>query len=229
MAQSAVTVTNENPTPPTNISSIGLTPPNPTNYLAAVYGPPPTLPPFFDDGIAAPSGSYNETGSPLVPLGTVTTFAAAHALVSDSTGKTSAAPEGAGNETLFTQSYNPAVLVPIPLKTVGCGPALTVGVLPSPNQLAGSSLSPATNPALTSITPGSTVSGVGNTTLTATGTNFTPQSVVYVNGVAQTTVFASSTSLTCASVTKKTSAGPWPVTVVTAGAVSTAPQTWTFT
>jgi hypothetical protein len=30
-------------------------------------------------------------------------------------------------------------------------------------------------------------------------------------------------------VTKKTSAGTWPVTVVTGGVVTTLPQTWTFT
>ena len=122
-----------------------------------------------------------------------------------------------------------AVLAPIPLKMFGCGPALTQGTSPQPNQVHASSLSPLTNPTLTSITPGSTVSGVGTTTLTCTGVGFTRQSVVYVNGVAQLTVFASSTSLTCAAVTKKATAGPWNVTVITGGAVTTAAQVWTFT
>ena len=99
----------------------------------------------------------------------------------------------------------------------------------APNGQHASSLSPTAATTLTSITPGSTVSGVGQTTLGATGTNFTRQSVIYVNGVAQTTTYVSPTSLTAASVTKKTTAGPWPVTVVTAGAVTTAAQTWTFT
>jgi hypothetical protein len=53
--------------------------------------------------------------------------------------------------------------------------------------------------------------------------------VIYVNGVAQLTTFNSSTSLTAAAVTKKATAGTWPVTVVTGGVVTTAAQTWTFT
>jgi hypothetical protein len=89
-------------------------------------------------------------------------------------------------------------------------------------------LSLATNPALASISPTSTASGVGTQALTCTGTNFTKQSVIYVNGVAQATTFVSATSLT-ATVTKKTSSGTWPVTVITGGVVTTAAQTWTFT
>jgi len=99
----------------------------------------------------------------------------------------------------------------------------------NPNQQHASSLSPAVNATLTSITPGSSVSGVGTTTLGATGTGFTKQSVIHVNGVAQTTTFNSATSLTAPTVTKKTSAGPWSVVVITGGVVTTAPQTWTFT
>ena len=143
---------------------------------------------------------------------------------------TSLAHEGAGTETSVTQSYSSAILAPIPLKMFGCGPALTQGTSPQPNQVHASSLSPTTNPTLSSITPGGTVSGASGTyTLTCTGVGFTRQSVVYVNGVPQLTVFASSTSLTCAAVTKKTSAGTWPVTVVTGGVVTTTAQNWTFT
>jgi hypothetical protein len=90
-------------------------------------------------------------------------------------------------------------------------------------------LSPAVNPTLVSIAPASTASGAGTIALTATGTGFTPQSVVYVNGVAQVTVVASSTSLTVAAAPKRPTAGTWPVTVITGGAVTTAAQTWTFT
>jgi hypothetical protein len=72
------------------------------------------------------------------------------------------------------------------------------------------------------------VSGAGTQLLTATGTGFTKLSQIVVNGVPQATTFVSATSLT-ATVQKKASAGTWPVTVLTGGAVVTAPQTWTFT
>jgi hypothetical protein len=98
----------------------------------------------------------------------------------------------------------------------------------SPNRDHASSLSPATNPTLASISPTSTVSGAGTQLLTATGTGFTKLSQIVVNGVPQATTFVSATSLT-ATVQKKASAGTWPVTVLTGGAVVTAPQTWTFT
>lgn len=147
----------------------------------------------------------------------------------------SVAHEGAGTETLFTQTYPSSILAPIPLTTVGDGPAM-----PAPSTAAAwqptnhnaahaSSLSPATAPTLTNITPGNSVSGVGVTTLGVTGTGFTRQSVVYVNGVAQATTFVSATSLTCAAVVKRTTAGTWPVTVVTGGVITTAAVTWTFT
>jgi hypothetical protein len=236
MAQSALTVTPENPTPPTNMSSIGQTPPNPKNYLAAVYGPPPTSPPFFDDGVTntPPLMSLNETGgvngtTPPAPIGTVTAFSAAHALVADTTGQTSVAPEGAGTEIVFTQTYNPNVLAPIPLKTVGTGPVATAAsILAGPNQSHASSLSPATNPTLASIAPTTSVHGSAAITLTATGVGFNPQSKIVIGGVPQATTFVSSTSLTCLA-TPPAAAGTPAVTVVTGGVVTTAPQTWTIT
>jgi len=59
MAQSALTVTPPNPTPPTNMSCTGATPPNPPNLTKNTYAdyadnsifntyPPP----YFDDGTA---------------------------------------------------------------------------------------------------------------------------------------------------------------------------------
>jgi succinate dehydrogenase/fumarate reductase flavoprotein subunit len=237
MAQSAVTVTNPNPTPPTNLSMVGSTPPDPATYAATVYGtdyhyPAPNLAPFFDDSIANtyPVISQNEGGgvngtTPPSPVGTLTVFAANHAALA--TGGTTVAHEGAGNETLFTQSYNPAVVVPIVLKAVGCGPALTAGVMPNPNQLHASSLSPATNPALTTIAPTTSVHGTGAITMTATGTNFTPLSKIALNGVVQPTTFVSATSIT-ALVTPPATAGSVAVTVMTGGVVVTAPQTWTI-
>jgi hypothetical protein len=234
MAQSALTVTPENPTPPTNISYIGLSPPNPNIYLAAVYGPPPTAPPVFDDGIAntLPVISQNEGGGVNggalpAPVGVTTAFAAAHALVADSTGQTSAAHEGAGTEVLVTA----AVPNPSPagqLKMVSCGPVLTPGVMPVPNQTHASSLSPAVNPTLTTIAPTTSVHGTAAITMTATGTNFTRQSKIVIAGVPQATTFVSATSLTCLA-TPPAAAGAPAVTVVTGGVVTTAPQTWTIT
>lgn len=153
---------------------------------------------------------------------------------------TSVAHEGAGAETSAVAGtawpQNAAVYNPTGVLTVtGAGPALptaaqiAAGAQIAPNAAHASSLSPTVNPTLTTITPGSTVSGVGTTTLAATGTGFNKQSQVWVNGVPQLTTFVSSTSLTCAAVTKKATAGPWLVHVVTGGVVITAPQTWTFT
>ena len=112
----------------------------------------------------------------------------------------------------------PALAAP----SVGSGPI-------RPNQNHASSLSPATNPTFTSFTAGSSVSGVGTTTLSCVTVGATPQSVVWVNNVPQTTVFVSATSLTCAAVTKKTTAGNWDIKIVTGGVVETAPRVWTFT
>lgn len=257
MAQSTVTVTPPNPTPPTNYSCTGATGPNPPNFTKNTYndsknwggGTPTYPPPYFDDGAA----------------GALTLFAAQTAALASGTGataggtensypgsgsgnpppinflgpvpaSTSVPHEGAGTESVVSLTYAPAYVgaaPQVPTVTVGVGPAMpaaVVGGAPfSPNAYHASSLSPANAATLTSITPGSSVSGVGTTTLSVTGTNFSRQSVIYVNGVAQTTTFNSATSLTAPTVTKKTSAGPWPVTVITGGAVTTAAQTWTFT
>lgn len=195
MAQSAITVTPPNPTPPTNMSFLGTTPPTAPAQLVA------------DDGAA---------GS-LVVL-------AASTVSADPANFPSATHEGKGTEVVFTAaSPNPSPNGQLQAVSV-LGNYTTV-----PNQQHASSLSPATNPTLSGITPGSSVSGVGTTTLAATGVGFTKQSVIVVNGVPQTTTFVSSTSLTAAAVTKKTTAGPWPVVVRTGGVVDTAAQTWTFT
>lgn len=221
MAQSTTTVTPPNPTPPTNFGSgyanTGPTtkPPN-VAFVDAVYGTltpggdpwhpgvaPNSVPPYLDDGTAAAG----------------TAFAAPNS---------GAASEGAGTEVVVTQTYPSTVFNPAgPLQTVS-DLGSYVGGANSINAQHASSLSPATNPALASISPTSTTSGGGTVALTCTGTNFTRQSVIYVNGVAQTTTYVSATSLT-ATVTKKATAGTWPVTVVTGGAVVTAPQTLTFT
>jgi hypothetical protein len=240
MAQNALTVTPPNPTPPTNFACTGASPPNVPNYTKNTYNDPKNWsavnpkdfpPPYFDDGNAGPLTAFIAptaalaSGSAATAGGTEGTYpgAAAGAVPAS----TSVAHEGAGTEVSVTA---PGSRAECPTVALGVGPTQTAATLAAgPNAGHASSLSPATAPALASITPGSTVSGVGATTLTATGTNFTRQSVVWVNGVPQTTVFVSATSLTCAAVTKKTTAGAWPVVVITGGVITTAAQTWTFT
>jgi len=210
MAQSALTVTPENPSPPHNLSSVGATPP---------LDP---LQPQADDGYT-PGTNY--------PSGLA--FAAKTAAAGSGT---SVDAEGKGTEVVATQTYNPAVYNPAgPLQTFSdlgnytwLSPTSAGVTTSTPNQQHASSLSPATNPTLTSISPTTATSGASGTdTITATGTTFTRQSVVYANGVAQPTTYVSATSLT-AVVKKKTSAGAWNITVVTGGVVTTAPQVLTY-
>jgi len=130
--------------------------------------------------------------------------------------------EGAGSEVVVTA---PGSRAECPTQSVSDLGAFTS----QPNGDQASSLSPTTAPAITSLAPQNVASGAGNSALTVTGTNFIPQSVVYVNGVAQTTVYVSKTSLTVAAAPKKATAGTLPVTVVTAGAITTAATNWTFT
>ena len=189
-------------------------------------------PPYFDDGTAgsltafAANTAALASGTGATAGGTENSYpGAAGGVVPAST---SVPHEGAGTEVVVTITYPPAYSGAAPQP-----PLLMVSDLGSytqnPNAQHASSLSPATNPTLATIAPTTAVSGPsGTTTVTATGVGFTRQSVIYANGVAQPTTFVSSTSLT-APVTKKTSAGTWPITVVTGGVVTTAPQTFTWT
>jgi|SoimicMinimDraft_3_1059731.scaffolds.fasta_scaffold22812_2 hypothetical protein len=197
MAQSALTVTPPNPTPPTNFSFLGTTPPTAPAQLAV------------DDGAAGP----------------LTAFAAKLASV-DNANFPSLDAEGRGTEVVVTQTYSPSTFLP-------AGPLVTVSDLGSytttPNAQHASSLSPAVNPTATSLGTPSTTSGGGNTTQTVIGTGFTKQSVVFVNGAPVPTNVMTPSLLSCPTVTKRPTAGTWPVTVVTGGSVVTAPLTWTFT
>lgn len=203
MAQNVLTVTNPNPTPPSNMVFLGQTPPNSPSQPAA------------DDGTA---------GSLLV-------FAAKTASV-DNANFPSVDHEGRGNELSVTAPGSRAEAPTIAVSCGPTLPAQTVGGAPiSPNQLHLSSLSPAVNPVASSLGTPSTASGVGNTTQTVIGTGFTKQSVVWVNNAPVPTTFTSSTLLTCPTITKKATAGTWGVQVITGGAVAspTTPLVWTFT
>jgi hypothetical protein len=234
MAQSALTVTPESPTPPTNISTIGLWPPNPLNWNTSVLGPPyvPTNAPYFDDGIAAATpnagSSAAANGNTLnEPSGTRTAFIAAHALVNDSPGVTSVAHEGLGDNNAVVTA--PGSRTECPTQSFSCGPAQTAGVLATPNASHASNLSGSTVPTITgNPAPNNSASGTGFVTMTLTGTGYTRASVVLIDGVPQTTQYVSATSLTVTNAPKRLTAGTRSVVVSNNGVVSAA-STWTFT
>ena len=229
----------------TNYVGVGLAtaqggpgaPPAPLGLWSAVVNPPP----YYDDGSAgslvvfAANTAALASGTGATSGGTENTYPGTGAsgnFQGAVPASSSVAHEGAGTETLFTQTYSSAIYAPVVLTTVGCGPTQTAAtILAGPNQNHPSSLSPAfaNNPTLASIAPTTSVHGTAAITMTATGTNFTRQSVIYIGGVKQNTTYVSATSLTCLA-TPPLLAGANPaVTVVTGGAVVTAPQTWTTT
>lgn len=243
MAQSSLTVTPPNPTPPTNMSFTGATPPNPPNYTKLTYADwldntkfDTSPPPYFDDGAAgsvyvfAANTAALASGSGATAGGTEGSYPGASAGAVPAS--TSVAHEAAGTETSSTGAGNinytyPNSGVLDTNKMVGVGPALTAAsILAGPNASHASSLSPATNPTLTSIA--TIASGGGNGTCTATGTNFTRQSVLNVNGISYPTTYTSPTTISC-SAPKKATAGTLPVYVITGGVVQTATVNWTFT
>jgi hypothetical protein len=280
MAQSALTVTPPNPTPPTNFATTGATGPNPPNFTRGNYANMANMSAVAADGSGGrpvqtiPGVGVNQSPPPYYDDGaalTATAFAASVAALAggtsaadNNTGTTpgtnaagaggdgfnsvlgsypgvasglvpaaaSATAEGLGTETVVTASYSAAIYAPIPLVTVGAGPALVkattdAGAPVSPNANHASSLSPATNPTLTSVSAGG-ASGGGTATCTATGTGFTRQSVLNINGINYPTTFVSATSLTAVA-PKKATSGNLPVVVITGGSVVTAPQNWVFT
>jgi len=192
MAQSAITVTTPNPTPPTNMSFVGQTPPNAPTQLVV------------DDGTA----------------GTLTVFAAKTASA-DNANFPSVDHEGKGTEVTVVAPGSRAEAPTISFSDLG---AYTT----NPNRDHASTLSPLVNATLTSASGASNVSGAGTTLLTATGTGFNKQSVIWSNGIAYPTTFVSATSLT-ATAPKKATAGTLPVKVVTGGVIETATVNWTFT
>jgi IPT/TIG domain. len=226
MAQSALTVTPPNPTPPTNMSCTGATPPNPPNFTKNTYADAADNnifntypPPYFDDGTAGSLTAF-ATNTAALASGTGATAGgtegsypgAANGVVPAST---SVAHEGAGTEVVVTLTY-PAAYVGAqphyPLVTDSTGPLITTQVQrdAGPNASHPSTMSPATNPALASITPTTAVSAASGTQLiTCTGTNFTPGCRIWVDNVERTTTYVSATSLTTTVPKKSTAAPGW--------------------
>jgi hypothetical protein len=204
MAQSALTVTTPNPSPPTNLASIGATPP--LDVLQAAV----------DDGCTL-GGPSPITGA--VNPGTPTVFAAKTAAAGSGT---SVDNEGKGSETVVTAtSANPGPVGQ--LTTFSCLGSFTgvanptTGVSTSPNATHASSMSPITNPALVSIAPATLAAALtGTQVITATGTNFKPGCRIWHDGFEQDTTYTNATTIS-ATVKKRTSAGVAPVVVKLGG------------
>src|SRR6185295_4773879 len=79
-------------------------------------------------------------------------------------------------------------------------------------------------PTIATLSPSSVIAGDAAFTLTVTGTNVTPQSVVNVNGVAKATTFQTSTGALQASVTAAeiTAPGTLSITVTDGSSLSAA-------
>jgi len=244
MAQSALTVTPPNPTPPTNMGFTGATPPNPPNYTKATYADMAdnmifntAPPPYYDDGAAGPVGTFATnvaalaSGTGATAGGTEGSYpGAANGVVPAST---SVPHEGAGTEVVVTNPGNITHTYVVGTfdtsKTYSDGPVQTAATIAAgPNATHASSLSPVTNPAFASLTVGSSVSGAGTTLLTCTGTNFVPGCRIWVDNREQATTFVSATSLT-STIAKKANAGTWNVDVKLGGVAvpSTRTITWT--
>ena len=238
MAQSALTVTPPSPTPPTNMSFTGATPPNPPNFTKLTYADwldntkfDSAPPPYFDDGAAgaltalAANTAALASGSGATAGGTEGSYpgAAAGAVPAS----TSVAHEGAGTEVVVTA---PGSRAECPTQSVSVLGAYTA----TPNASHASYLTGTAGAATPTITgapaPDNVASGAGTVAITITGTNFTRASEVWIDGVKQTTNYVSATSLTVANAPKRATAGTRSVTVVNgAGGTPSAASTWTFT
>jgi hypothetical protein len=242
MAHNPLTVTNTNPTPPTNFSFTGATPPNPPNYTKNTYidyAPDTDFdtnpPPYFDDGAAgslvaaAANTAALASGSGATAGGTEGSYPGAGGVTPPNVNfngatpaSTSVAHEAAGTEVVVT---SPGSLATAPTQQVSVLGAYTA----TPNASHASYLSAGTAPVITGLSAGG-VSGVGTTALTVTGTGFTRAAEVYVDGVKQNTNYVSATSLTVAGAPKKLTAGTRAVTVLNGvGGTPSNSFNWTFT
>jgi len=223
-APRTATVTVANATPPTNQQPWWQGTP-PTPYIAVVPNPPTTPP--WETNSYKPGGASGPVYPVPPPDETTAGYKGIFKAAKDSL-TTAGRPEAFGTEVHINNgTLNGAANAPAPLLNYVSTHSDLGNYTEFPNQAHPSTLTPAGVTTLASIAPPSVASGGGTQLLTATGTNFTKQSVIVVNGVPQTTTFVSNTSIT-ATVTKKATAGTWPV-IVTTGGAQTAAQTWTFT
>lgn len=218
MAQNAFTVTPPNPTPPTNLVFLGTTPPvSPTQA-------------FFDDGIPTPVPNSRDltasnNASINAPAGALAAFETSRTSI-DSVNFPSVLHEGRGAEVPL--SVSSAALASGYVHTTAWVVLNPPAYSANPNAAHASSLSAPVTSTLTSVTGASNVSGVGTTSLTATGTLFNRSSVLYVNGIPQNTQYVSPTSLTVATAQKRPTAGTLACYVITNGG-QTSSVNWTLT
>jgi len=248
MAQSALTVTNPNPTPPTNMSFSGATPPNPPNYTKNTYidwladTDSDTYPPPYLECDASTAGSLVlfaaatsalTSGSGATGGGTEGTYpGAASGTVPASTSTT---PEGAGTEVSVLAAGNivhtyPGAVTMNTSQTCSAGPTQTAATIAAgPNASHASTMNPGTNPALASISPTTAAAAASGTqAITCTGTNFTNQCRIWVDNMQRDTTFTSATTISC-TVNKKPSAGTWLVDVKLGGVAVPSTRTFTWT
>jgi len=225
------------------MSFSGATPPNPPNYTKNTYidwlpdTDSDTYPPPFLECDASTAGSLVvfaaataalTSGSGATGGGTEGTYpGAASGTVPAST---SVSPEGAGSETVVTATGNidytyPGAVTASTGKSFSCMGSYTS----TPNISHASSMSPTTNPALSSISPTTAAAAASGTqTITCTGTNFVPGCRIWVNNRERDTTWVSATSMTCV-VNKSTTATTWPVVVKIGGVAVPTSQTFTWT
>ena len=248
MAQNQLTVTNSNPTPPTNLVNSGSPPPNPATFdpqiyvntgtgldgLGLPYYPRANLAPYYDDSIANTypvisqneGGGVNGTTAPSL-VGNGKVFAAKKAALA--VGGTSADHEGLGTEVAVTAT------VPNPsphgqLVMVSTGPVLTAASIaagPNASHASSDSATPTSAPTITGLLPVAPVGNGGTTPLTVNGTNFKAGAVVNIAGVPYPTQYNSATQLVVMNAPKRTSAGNTAITV-RVGATTPAGTNWVF-
>jgi len=246
MAQSALTVTTPSPTPPTNMSFTGATGPNPPNYTKATYTDwldntkfDTAPPPYFDDGVAGPWGTFAANTAALASGTGATSGGTENSYPGGVAGavpaSTSVAHEAAGTETSVTNpgniSHTYVVGTMDTSKMYGVGPALTVASIaagPNASHASSDSVAPAAAPTITGLLPVAPLATGGTEVLTVNGTNFRNGAVVLIAGVPYNTQYNSPTQLKVLTAPKRTTAGTLAITV-RVGATTTAATNWTFT
>jgi len=210
MAQSATTVTPPNPTPPTNISCVGATPPH--DLLQAAV----------DDGITQVDATAESVNENIPPSGTSASPQAIAVKVAAAGSGTSVDGEGRGTETVVTAT------VPNPSPA---GQLKTVSVLGNwtgmPNAQHASTQTPATFPVLSSLVLATAAAGTGTQLISCVGTSFVPGCRIWVDNIERATTYVSATSLTT-TIPKKNTAGVWAVKVGLGGGFTASTNfTWT--
>ena len=251
MAQSQLTVTPPNPTPPSNMSFTGATPPNVPNFTKATYadrqnwgsGTAVSPPPYFDDGAAGPLHTFATntaalaSGTGATSGGTENTYPGTGTAPNDGgavPASSSVAHEASGTEVTVlapgNRSYTYVVGTLDMSRSASVGPAMTPTSLaagPNASHASSDSTAPTAAPTITGLLPVAPVGNGGTTVLTVNGTNFKNGAVVNIGGVPYPTQYNSATQLMVLNAPKRTSAGNTAITV-RVGATTTAGTNWVF-